>query len=130
MKKIVIRLARFFFGVGLVFLSMSAFADDSSTLTGFVSNLQTAVLKPVFDIMIAVAYLAGVGFVVAGIFKLKAHKDNPTQITIGTPIFLLGVGVALLFAPGLIETAGKSLGLSSGAGSLNYTGSSVTGSGT
>ena len=37
-----------------------------------------------------------------GILKLKAHKDNPTQIPISTGIALIFVGAALVFLPTLL----------------------------
>ena len=52
--------------------------------------------------MLAVAYIAGLGFGVAAIFKFKQVKDNPTQIPISTPFALLGVSTLLVFLPGVI----------------------------
>lgn len=51
------------------------------------------------------SYVAGSAFAVAQIAEFKTHKDNPTQIPIGTPIALLFVGAALLFLPTVISTA-------------------------
>lgn len=34
----------------------------------------------------AESYIAGIGFSVGAILKFKMHKDNPTQVPIGTPI--------------------------------------------
>ena len=39
------------------------------------------------------------GFGAAAIAKFKAHKDNPTQIPVGTAIVLLFVRAALIFLP-------------------------------
>lgn len=65
---------------------------------------------PCFDqFMLAVAYIAGLGFGVAAIFKFKQVKDNPTQIPISTPFALLGVSTLLVFLPGVIEPAGKTM---------------------
>lgn len=60
------------------------------------------------------AYLTGLGFALGSIMKFKAHKDNPTQIPIGTPIALLFVAVALLFLPYLFGRVGKTVFGSSG----------------
>ena len=130
MKTLMSRCLHFLMGIGLVFLLANVAAAQASvgpTVAGLVSTVQTSVLIPVLDVIIAISYLAGVGFTVAGIFKLKAHKDNPTQVTIGTPIFMLGVGIALLFAPALITAAAKSIFNNAGGGSLTYSSSSVTG---
>jgi len=48
--------------------------------------------------------------VMAGaIAKFKQHKDNPTQIPIGTPIALLFIGAALLFLPTILQIAGGTI---------------------
>ena len=53
----------------------------------------------VAKLITAGSYIAGMGFGVGSIVKFKAHKDNPTQIPVGTPIALLFVAAALLFMP-------------------------------
>lgn len=124
MKNILMRLLQFLTGMLLVVCASQVFADDSN-FNGLVSNVQTGLLEPLMQVVVALAYVSGVGFCVGGIFKLKAHKDNPQQVTIGTALFLLGVGIALLFVPTLIKMAGKSVGLSSG-GAYNWSGTTVT----
>lgn len=70
------------------------------------------------------AYMAGIGFVMASMLKFKAHKDNPTQIPIGTPIALLFVGSALIFLPHIFIIAGYTIfgGTSGAAGIYGTTG--------
>ena len=96
-----------FFGIG------TAFATDYQTIGGIASNV-TGSFSSVVSLMIAVSYLLGVGFAGAAIFKFKQHKDNPTQIPIGTPIALLVIGIMLIFLPGLIGPIGQSIFGSSG----------------
>lgn len=60
-------------------------------------------------LMTATAYLAGFGLTIAAIFKFKQHKDNPQQVTMGVPITMLLVGVALIFLPNIISPAGSSI---------------------
>jgi intracellular multiplication protein IcmD len=68
------------------------------------------------------AYMAGLGFVMASMLKFKAHKDNPTQIPIGTPIALLFVGSALIFLPHIFVIAGYTVfGGTSGAAGISGT---------
>lgn len=68
------------------------------------------------------AYMAGIGFVMASMLKFKAHKDNPTQIPIGTPIALLFVGSALIFLPHIFVIAGYTIfGGTSGAAGISGT---------
>ncbi|KAF5271535.1 hypothetical protein FQR65_LT05155 [Abscondita terminalis] len=65
------------------------------------------------------AYMAGIGFCMASMLKFKAHKDNPTQIPIGTPIALLFIGAALIFLPNIFRIAGYTVfGGTSGAGGV------------
>jgi len=99
---------------GLVFLGVAlsllftglALADDNigtlaTNITGSFQNLG--------KLMAATSYLAGFGFAIAGVFKFKQHKDNPTQIPMGTPIALLAVGIILIFLPGIIKPAGVTI---------------------
>lgn len=60
------------------------------------------------------SYVAGFGFAVGAILKFKAHKDNPTQIPVGTPIALIFIAAALIFLPTIFGVAGKTM-FSSGA---------------
>ncbi|MCD6047156.1 MAG: icmD [Gammaproteobacteria bacterium] len=124
------RIAKFFLGFILVsFVGISYAQETSATdISSLVNNIQLDVVKPIFNVIISIAYLAGAGFVVAAIFKFKAHKDNPTQVTVGTPIMLLFVGIGLLFLPAIVTSVMNSIGFtSSGAGSVDYTKGSITG---
>nr|WP_040522729.1 hypothetical protein [Legionella anisa] len=55
------------------------------------------------------AYLAGLGFSIGAIMKFKQHKDNPTQIPIGTPIALVFISAALLFLPSILGVTGTTM---------------------
>lgn len=55
------------------------------------------------------SYVAGLGFAIGSIMKFKAHKDNPTQISVGVPIGLLCVAAALLYLPSILGSAGQTL---------------------
>ena len=50
-------------------------------------------------LIVGTAFIAGICFFVAAIFKFKQHKDNPSQITIGTPFAMVAISVALIFLP-------------------------------
>ena len=83
----------------------------ASTLTQSFSNLA--------KLITAGAYMAGIGFAMASMLKFKAHKDNPTQIPIGTPIALLFIGAALIFLPNIFGIAGNTIfGGTGGAGGV------------
>jgi len=59
------------------------------------------------DAVTSESYLAGPGFAVGAIMKFEQHKDNPTQVPIGTPIGLVFVAAALLFLPSILDAAGS-----------------------
>ena len=61
------------------------------------------------------SYLAGIGFAVGAVMKFKAHKDQPTQITVGTPVALVFISAALLFLPTILHIAGGTMFGGSGA---------------
>jgi len=46
------------------------------------------------------------GATAAALAKFNQHKDNPTQIPLGTPIALVFISAALLFLPTILSTAG------------------------
>jgi intracellular multiplication protein IcmD len=75
--------------------------DVASTVTSNIANIARLIT--------AASYVAGMAFAVGAIVKFKAHKDNPTQIPIGTPIALLFVGAALIFAPSVFKVSGATL---------------------
>lgn len=109
----------------ILFLSLCAavFADcqtaDPNTLGGVACNLQ-AVFPSIVQLLIGIAYVSGVGFGVAAIFKLKQVKDNPTQIPISAPFALLAISALLVFLPDLFVPVGATLFGSTGtAGSPN-----------
>lgn len=113
MTKQLKRVASGVFVVALCALSVTAFAAGSGSSTtggigGIASNI-TGSFEAIGKLMIGVAYLAGIGFAIAGIFKFKQHKDNPQQIPIGTPIALMVIAVALVFLPGFFKPAGETI---------------------
>ena len=108
-----VRLFRRFLLALICMLPIMVLADASGTNhTRTIGEMFTGLAKYVTDIrnlMTIVTVLSGFSFVVASFFKFKQVKDNPTQIPIGTPFALLGVGVALIFLPSLIKPAAESL---------------------
>ena len=82
---------------------------------GQVAQNVTGNLGAIAKLITGASYVAGMAFAVGAIVKFKAHKDNPTQIPIGTPIALLFVGAALIFAPTVFSVAGQTLFGTSGA---------------
>lgn len=105
----------------LALLSLACFVAATVVLAqagkggaGDVAATITSNLTNIAKLITAASYVAGMAFAVGAIVKFKAHKDNPTQIPIGTPIALLFVGAALIFAPSVFKVSGATLFGSSG----------------
>lgn len=91
----------------LTFFLSGAFADSGGI--GVIATNITGSFKALGQLVLAIAFLAGIGFVMAAIFKFKQHKDNPTQIPLGTPVAMLVIGIVLMFLPNLIAPAGTTI---------------------
>ena len=97
-------------------------ADSSDDNLGKVASTITSSFGQLAKLITAGAYMAGIGFCMASMLKFKAHKDNPTQIPIGTPVALLFIGAALIFLPNIFRIAGYTIfGGTSGAGGVSGT---------
>lgn len=92
--------------IGLV--SPCVVASSTQTL-GDVANQVANSMSGVARLITAISYVAGIGFALMGMFKLKAHKDNPQQVPMGQPIVLLLIATGLIFLPNLINTGGATL---------------------
>ncbi len=112
-------------GLGLTLFSTFAYAQVPVTnISAMASSIQ-ATLTPLINLIISSCYLGGAGFCAGAIFKFKAHKDNPTQVPIGTPIMLLFVGAGLLFLPSVINMMANSFGLGGSSQSFNFASGSI-----
>lgn len=89
------------------FFASGALADSGGI--GAIATNITGSFKALGQLVLAIAFLAGIGFVMAAIFKFKQHKDNPTQIPLGTPVAMLVIGIVLMFLPNLIAPAGTTI---------------------
>lgn len=75
--------------------------DVASNVIGAMGNLA--------KLITAITYVMGFGFAAAAILKFKAHKDNPAQIPVGTPIALLFIAASLIYLPSLFTTVGHTV---------------------
>lgn len=102
--------------VSFVGMFLILFADMASALNvgDMASNVYNNFTK-LTKLIIGGSYLAGIGFAVGAIMKFKAHKDQPTQITVGTPVALVFISAALLFLPTILHIAGGTMFGGSGA---------------
>jgi len=90
----------------LIFLlAPSAFAI---TVGGAASKM-TASIKGLAKLIGVGSYVAGLGFSIGAVMKFKQHKDNPTQIPVGTPIALVFIAAALIFLPTVMGSLGDTM---------------------
>ena len=67
-------------------------------------------LVPVLrSIVVGGAYIAGMGFAIVAMTKLKAVKDNPQQNTPTLPLAYLAIAVMLIYIPELIAPSSETL---------------------
>lgn len=97
------------FFAALVCLCLGSAALAAVSGIGSIAANVTSNLSNIAKLVTAGSYVAGMAFAVGAIAKFKAHKDNPTQIPIGTPIMLLFVAAALIFVPSVFKTTGSTL---------------------
>lgn len=88
-------------------VSFDAFAAAQSI--GDVATQITSSFEQLTKLITAGSYLAGIAFSIGAIMKFKQHKDNPTQVPIGTPIALVFIAAALLFLPSVLGVAGQTM---------------------
>ncbi len=102
-------MARVFISIFIcaLFITNIAYANDMT-----IGSIAANIVKSMADLaklITASAYVTGFGFAVSAILKFKAHKDNPTQNTIGAPIVLLFIAAALIFLPSVYGVAGQTI---------------------
>ncbi|KTD19356.1 protein IcmD (DotP) [Legionella lansingensis] len=94
------------------YLGLMVFAGEvaaSGKTLGNMASSITGSFTSIAKLITAGSYLAGLGFSIGAIMKFKQHKDNPTQIPIGTPIALVFIAAALLFLPSILGVAGQTM---------------------
>jgi intracellular multiplication protein IcmD len=70
---------------------------------GNMAKMITNTFAQIAKLITAGSYIAGLAFSIGAIMKFKQHKDNPTQIQIGTPVSLAFIAAALLFLPSILS---------------------------
>lgn len=93
----------------LIVADASAGSSGGGTTIGSVADNFTSSFESLAKLITGASYLAGLGFSIGAIMKFKQHKDNPTQIPIGTPIALLFIAAALLFLPSILSITGQTM---------------------
>ncbi|MDC3181193.1 hypothetical protein OAT84_03550 [Gammaproteobacteria bacterium] len=83
------------------------------------------ILVGILILIYGASMIIGMGLLVAGIFKLKQVKDNPTQIPISTPGAFFIAGALLLFIPNVFPVVRESV-FGAGTASSNNEGKETT----
>jgi intracellular multiplication protein IcmD len=124
MKKKLVTSMKF---LSLFLFSGAALAAGGSDLTiGGMASSITSSFENLSKLITASSYLGGLAFAIGAIMKFKQHKDNPTQIQIGTPIALVFIASALLFLPSILDVASATMFGSSGGTVAGPTGTAYS----
>ncbi len=91
-----------------VFLYTAESADKESGIAG-IANRVAGNLSAIADLVGQIAFVAGMLFFVSAVFKFKQHKDNPTQVPVGTPMSMLAIAAALMFMGNFINPLGETI---------------------
>lgn len=119
MTQMIKRLGQIATAVCLMLITTATFADGDIVA---LSTQVTTQANAIATLLNVAAYVAGVGFALAGILQFKAHKDNPQGTPLSKPIVLIVVAACLLFLPTIMNIAGSSLFGSSGQQASKYKG--------
>lgn len=107
----------------LIFFPLTSFALTSQGLAGMLQTLQNN-LGPVYRLVIAISYVLGFWFIVDSIFRLKklgqARTMMSTSASMGKPIGLFVIGLALLYFPTFVDVSIQSLWLYGSTSVLRY----------
>ena len=95
-------------GILMTLFSGLVVADTTETLGTMAENI-TSSFGSITRLITGGSYIAGLGFAIGAVMKFKQHKDNPTQIPVGTPIALLFIAAALLYFPSILTATGYTL---------------------
>ena len=95
--------------IGFGLMMSETFAKTAPKNIGDLAVNLTEEFPSFGHLILALCYIAGLGFFMASIAKFKQYKENSTQIPVETPFALLGVSVLLMFIPGLTKPAGYSI---------------------
>lgn len=99
-------------GISLMCICLIALISQDAAASPTLGTMASSITKSftnVAKLITAGSYLAGLGFSIGAIMKFKQHKDNPTQIPIGTPIALVFIAAALLFLPTILGVTGQTM---------------------
>jgi len=100
---------RLVLAIGFLMMAVTMSVAEAAQSLGQVADTVIDSFENLVKLITAAAYIAGIGFSIGAVMKFKQHKDNPTQIPIGTPIALVFISAALLFLPSIIGVTGQTI---------------------
>ncbi len=100
----------------LITATCVALADSEEQTIGTIAQTITKSFKGIGELILSVAFVAGLCFGVAALFKFKQHKDNPTQVPVGTPVAMMAISAALVFLPSFYNPLGATMGVKDAGG--------------
>lgn len=89
------------YAIGVVssfILSASAYADRGG-LGEWSRDIVNGPFTGLGYTLNAISFMVGVGFILGAYMQYQAHRDNPSQVRVSTPIFLLCAGILLIILP-------------------------------
>ncbi|MCD6055635.1 MAG: icmD [Gammaproteobacteria bacterium] len=89
----------------LMLLSQTCFAVS----LGDIANNLLEPTRGITQLMYGVSYVAGAGMIIMALTQYKAHRDNPSQVRLGTPIAFFIFGVVFLMIPALSQHSASSV---------------------
>jgi intracellular multiplication protein IcmD len=93
----------------LLLCAQQALAESPQGSIGAVAKRFSNMAASFKNLIITVAFVSGVGFTIAAVFKLKQHKENPQNVPIGTVFALFFVSILLINMPLLLVPTIKSI---------------------
>ncbi len=100
-----------FVAVSLVCVDATVWAQDS--VGKMAVKAQSDLLKAT-GLISVLFYIVGAVLVGVGLLKIKRHSDQPQQVTLGSGLMWICIGVALIVAPFLIDAVANTFGTSAG----------------
>ena len=94
---------------GLTTSLISASQSKAGGLTDVSTQLQTQ-LGSLPQLFTSASYVMGVGFTIAGLFKLKEYVDDPTSGNMKNALIRLALGAMLILLPFVINTSAETAG--------------------
>lgn len=106
--------AKYGLAAGVTTALMSAGSAEAGGLAEVSGTLQTQ-LGSIPQLFTSASYVMGVGFTIAGLFKLKEYVDDPSGSAMKDALIRLALGALLILLPFVINTSANTVGAETGA---------------